>query len=67
MYIHAIFVLDFIGKNIHLYVGNDNMFCHPTLENILCQRRWITCTKNKVMFWFPWNIYMGNVGIIFGE
>ena len=57
MYIHAIFVLDFIGKNIHLYLGNDSMFCYPTLE-----RRWITCK-----FWFPWNIYMGNVGIVFGK
>ena len=26
MYIHAIFVLDFIGNNIHLYVENDSMF-----------------------------------------
>ena len=67
MHIHAIFVLDFIGKYIHLYVGNDNMFWYTTLENILCQRKCITHTKNKVMFWFPWNIYMANVGIIFGE
>ena len=65
--LHAIVVLDFIGKNISLYVEMINMFCYHTLQKILWQRRWITCTKTKVMFWFPWNIYMANVGIIFQE
>ena len=30
MHRYAIFALDFIGKNIHLYMGNDNKFSYPT-------------------------------------
>ena len=65
--LHAIVVLDFIGKNISLYVEKDNMFCYHTLENNSLAKKMNYMYKTKVMFWFPWNTYMANVGKIFRE